>query len=207
MTNNPTIDGVSREQAADSLFLTMWPNDTLHECERGNPLYEACLKAVDAGYAKDAPDICPTCDSRGAGCPDCKPEPEPPNDLREHCKQCAEVVKTWPEWKQNCLGGAPAVEQQEPEFPAGAIHNGRAFIDQLESTYAFKEQQGHPLSLCSEWQELVRCFEWLATHATEAQATMAQLRIDLGNQTELTKQADYHASQRGNEIAQLQAEQ
>lgn len=32
----------------------------------------------------------------------------PTNDLREHCNQCAEVVKTWPEWKQNCLGGAPA---------------------------------------------------------------------------------------------------
>lgn len=37
------------------------------------------------------------------------------------------------------------------------------------------------------------------------QSTIAQLRIDLGNQTELTKQADCHASQRGKEIAQLQA--
>lgn len=39
----------------------------------------------------------------------------------------------------------------------------------------------------------------------DQQSTIAQLRIDLGNQTELTKQADYHASQRGREIAQLQA--
>lgn len=37
------------------------------------------------------------------------------------------------------------------------------------------------------------------------QSTIAQLQIDLSNQTELTKQADYHASQRGHEIAQLQA--
>lgn len=37
------------------------------------------------------------------------PAVKPPNALREHCKQCSEVVKTWPEWKQNCLG-APAAQ-------------------------------------------------------------------------------------------------
>jgi len=40
----------------------------------------------------------------------------------------------------------------------------------------------------------------------ELQATIAQLRIDLSNQTELTKQADYHASIRGRRIADLQSE-
>lgn len=111
MTNNPTIDGVSRE------------------------LIERAISATRL--------------ARGPGSPT-------ERDLR-------------------ALLDAPAVERQEPEFPAGAIHNGRAFIDQLESIYAFKEQQGHPLSLCSEWQELLRCFEWLASHATEAQSTIARL--------------------------------
>ena len=41
---------VDRIGAADSLYLTMWPNDTLHECERGNPKYDACLRVIDAGY-------------------------------------------------------------------------------------------------------------------------------------------------------------
>lgn len=47
--NNKMIS-VSRGRAADSLYLTMWPNETLHECEIGNPKYAACLKAIDAGY-------------------------------------------------------------------------------------------------------------------------------------------------------------
>lgn len=41
-----------REKQADSLYLTMRPNDTLHECEPGNPKWKACLKAIDAGYRK-----------------------------------------------------------------------------------------------------------------------------------------------------------
>ena len=52
--------------------------------------------------------------------------------LREHCKQCADIVKTWPESKRDCLGkiaqeaghvleplgmvvATPVVERQEPE--------------------------------------------------------------------------------------------
>ncbi len=46
------IAAEEREKSADSLYLTMWPNDTLHECEAGNPKWNACLKAVDAGYRK-----------------------------------------------------------------------------------------------------------------------------------------------------------
>jgi hypothetical protein len=34
--------------------------------------------------------------------------------LAEHCKQCAEVVRTWPESKRDCLGKIePIVERQE----------------------------------------------------------------------------------------------
>lgn len=86
MTNNPTIDGVSRwliEQSA-----------TFLEAHSSGPSIESNL-AADLRALLDTP----------------------PNNLREHCKQCAEVVKTWPEWKQNCLGGVPAVERQELPFP------------------------------------------------------------------------------------------
>lgn len=128
MTNNPTIDGVSRED------LKKWRRD-LDACQRVIWL----AGGFDPAYCTDAQECIAQMDS---------------------------------------VLDAPAVERQEPEFPAGAIHNGRAFIDQLESIYAFKEQQGHTLSLCSEWQELVRCFEWLANHATDSQSTIAQLQAE-----------------------------
>ncbi|WP_033997134.1 hypothetical protein [Pseudomonas paraeruginosa] len=41
-----------RESAATSLYLTLWPHDTLHECEPGNPKMDACLRAIDAGYRR-----------------------------------------------------------------------------------------------------------------------------------------------------------
>lgn len=62
----------------------------------------------------------------------------PTNDLRDHCKQCAEVVKTWPEWKQNCLGGAPTVERQpnrQFDYDRG-FAAGEAERDTLQSTVA-----------------------------------------------------------------------
>lgn len=95
MTNNPTIDGVSRELLVQAYF----------ELDAGTASIAtlAGLKALI-----DAPAV------------------EPPNALREHCKQCADVVKTWPEWKQNCLGGAPAVERQtdsDCEWCGGAGHD------------------------------------------------------------------------------------
>lgn len=47
------LSAKEREDAADSLYLTMYPNDTMHECEAGNPKWNACLKAIDAGYRKE----------------------------------------------------------------------------------------------------------------------------------------------------------
>lgn len=116
MTNNPTIDGVSRELL--ERLASMPP------IERDDPNGSGC-------------DLCPECFGAGkwnwkAGkvvstdaiehYENCAivhlralldaPPVEPANALREHCKQCADVVNTWPEWKQNCLGGAPAVERQ-----------------------------------------------------------------------------------------------
>lgn len=46
------IAAAERESAATSLYLTLWPNDTLHECEPGNPKMDACLRAIDAGYRR-----------------------------------------------------------------------------------------------------------------------------------------------------------
>lgn len=121
MTNNPTIDGVSREDERHAAV------KALHGVMQSVPsasLYSLAEAVLDAGYAT----TCKTCggsktvfqlgfmsldDGSDEPCPDCVPAVKPPNALREHCKQCAEVVKTWPEWKQNCLGDAPAVERQD----------------------------------------------------------------------------------------------
>lgn len=94
MTNNPTIDGVSRDDERHASV------KALHDVMQSVPsasLYSLAEAVLDAGYA---------------------PAVEPISELREHCKQCAEVVKTWPEWKQNCLGAAPAVEAVAGHHPS-----------------------------------------------------------------------------------------
>ena len=83
MTNNPTIDGVSRELLERCALHLEWYGDV-----------PATNRAMELRALLDAPVV------------------EPAKDLREHCKQCAEVVKTWPEWKRGCLGGQPVVELQ-----------------------------------------------------------------------------------------------
>jgi len=87
MTNNPTIDGVSRELRV-----------LLERIVQGGNILDSSEAMDELRTLLNAPVV------------------EPTNDLREHCKQCAEVVKTWPEWKQNCLGGAPVVERQPAPF-------------------------------------------------------------------------------------------
>ena len=56
---------------------------------------------------------------------------------------------------------------RKSEVPLGAIENGRAFADRL-AAYPF-ECQGGNLSMCSDWQELIRCFEHLAEWAMHGQ--------------------------------------
>ncbi|KXK72086.1 hypothetical protein [Pseudomonas asiatica] len=51
----PTPEQIAAEEknkAADDLFMTMWPNETLHECEPCNPRWRACFNAISAGYRK-----------------------------------------------------------------------------------------------------------------------------------------------------------
>ncbi|EIC3155971.1 hypothetical protein K9015_003290 [Salmonella enterica] len=54
------------------------------------------------------------------------------------------------------------------EVPLGAIENGRAFAERLEA-YPF-ECHGGNLNMCSDWQELRRCFEHLSEWAMHSQA-------------------------------------
>ncbi|WP_142417459.1 hypothetical protein [Citrobacter braakii] len=53
------------------------------------------------------------------------------------------------------------------EVPLGAIENGRAFAERLEA-YPF-ECHGGNLNMCSDWQELRRCFEHLSEWAMHSQ--------------------------------------
>lgn len=46
------IAAEERNKATDDLFMTMWPNETLHECEPCNPRWRACFNAISAGYRK-----------------------------------------------------------------------------------------------------------------------------------------------------------
>lgn len=57
------------------------------------------------------------------------------------------------------------------EVPTGAIVNGAAFMDRIEANYEFRDQHGHPLANCSEWQEARRCFEHLADYAARQPLT------------------------------------
>lgn len=54
--------------------------------------------------------------------------------------------------------------------PEGAIVNGRTLIDRLEHHYQFA-CEGGSLAMCSEWQDLVRCFEHLADYAAASHVT------------------------------------
>jgi len=107
MTNNPTIDGVSREDERHAAVKVL--HDVMQSVSSAS-LYSLAEAVLDAGYA---------------------PAVEPTNALREHCKQCAEVVKTWPEWKQSCLGGAPVVERQPGESPTHEMNKAgcQAYMD------------------------------------------------------------------------------
>lgn len=56
-----------------------------------------------------------------------------------------------------------------PDFPAGAIENGRAFADRLENDYSFECETG-PLRTCVDWREFRRCFECLAEWVSRQQS-------------------------------------
>jgi Spy/CpxP family protein refolding chaperone len=62
--------------------------------------------------------------------------------LAEHCKQCAEVVRTWPESKRDCLGKitAPVVERQPVAFAWVVVSpDGKEFSELQSSEDAAKD--------------------------------------------------------------------
>ncbi|EOC8655762.1 hypothetical protein QBC88_000039 [Citrobacter freundii] len=78
-----------------------------------------------------------------------------------------EVEKRISELEAKCAALAAENAGLKSEVPLGAIENGRAFAERLE-TYPF-ECQGGNLNMCSDWQELRRCFEHLSEWAMHGQ--------------------------------------
>jgi hypothetical protein len=143
MTNNPTIDGVSRELLADLVKLAS----------------RNVRSAWGGGVCEEARALLDT----------------PPNDLREHCKQCAEVVKTWPEWKQSCPGGAPAAERQDHlSFDPVLISAGPDGVSNLERLQATCD------GLDSQNDSLADEVAALQSTITQLQARVAELESARG---------------------------
>jgi hypothetical protein len=164
MNNNPKIDGVSRELRA------------LLERVVGKPTGKLNWDALDENRITAAEELRALLDS-------------PVNELREHCKQCAEVVKTWPEWKQNCLGGAPAVERQEPaiqRFNTAVSHGGS-----YEHVVLEEHRSGHVMRS----NDVIK-------YVTDLQPTIAQLRQHKNDYMEAAEETRRALT---DEIAQLQA--
>ena len=68
-----------------------------------------------------------------------------------------------------------------PEFPNGAIHNGREFFRRVEEFYDF-ECEGGPLKNCVEWQQAKDCFEYLVGFAELVSHDIAELLADLDDE-------------------------
>ncbi len=68
----------------------------------------------------------------------------------------------------------PSDKKEDIDFPLGAIENGRIFAEQVENLYKFKEDNGHDLSVCYEWTEFKRCFEYMADYLVNRRASLQE---------------------------------
>ncbi|GJL40683.1 hypothetical protein ACOT1L_12910 [Enterobacter cloacae complex sp. XJL004] len=88
-----------------------------------------------------------------------------------HCAESAALVRELATQLDVQLSRSNALAAEnaglKAEVPMGSIVNGRAFADRLEA-YPF-ECQGGNLNMCSDWQELLRCFEHLSEWAMHGQ--------------------------------------
>jgi Lar family restriction alleviation protein len=66
-------------------------------------------------------------------------------------------------WNTRVETGQAKPAEQPHDFPMGAIENGKAFIERLEANYRF-EDDGRPLARNAEWDELKRCFDYMADY-------------------------------------------
>ena len=88
---------------------------------------------------------------------------------RENAAKHYRIVELEAQLEAIGAGGVEPLRKREPvrDFPKGAIHNGRAFADRLESG-DFACEAGS-LAMCCDWQEFRRCFEnlaeWIALQA------------------------------------------
>jgi hypothetical protein len=119
-------------------------------------------------------------------------------------KAAPAVEHACPVQLDGCDGScAPVVERQ---LPNGAIENGRAFMERVEQLYNFTDEHGHQLANCSDWQEFVKCFEYLVEHTAppelaELQATIAEQRQLLATRVEASRLDEANET-----IARLMAE-
>lgn len=83
---------------------------------------------------------------------------------KRYCLSVQQLNQIADELEAKCAAlAAENAALKESEVPLGAIENGRAFADRLE-TYPF-ECEGGNLSMCTDWQELRRCFDHLSEWA------------------------------------------
>lgn len=54
------------------------------------------------------------------------------------------------------------------EYPDGAVENGREFFRRIEQHYDFKEEEGHDLENCLEYESAKQCFEVLVGALSDA---------------------------------------
>lgn len=135
---------------------------------------------------------------------------------RENAAKHYRIVELEAQLEAIGAGGVEPLRKREPvrDFPKGAIHNGRAFADRLESG-DFACEAGS-LAMCCDWQEFRRCFEnlaeWIALQADppaqavpEIAANAPDLLPPMGIRTECEVLVA-EAVRRGEEICRLEAE-
>ena len=122
--------------------------------------------------------------------------------LREHFKQCAEVVKTWPESKRDCLGKVEPVVEGQGGSALMKIAANLAARNPLRQLYLVCEHQGR-INTDSLHEHLDKCGDLLAGIAldirqvitappelAELQATIAQLTAENERLKEVTNFKD-----------------
>lgn len=151
MTNNPTIDGVSRELLQHALNAVSYLALRADDVGATNAPVAEALRAL-----LDSLDICPTCDSRGMDCPDCRPEPAPAVERKPDAWKCTGDI------------GTPCVKDSEDCANAWYSHGGtverlyaappevttlQSTIAQLQTRIAELESgRGEPVAyVCPEW--------------------------------------------------------
>lgn len=86
--------------------------------------------------------------------------------------EVADLLRIAAELEASAADAVPAVAT---EYPSGAVENGRLHAARLESIYQFECEAG-PLSNCSDWHDLIRCFEHLAEWPSNHIAAVAALQ-------------------------------